>query len=301
MTFPLRHLPGFLALFDRTNAPSPPRSLSAGRAAFWYFARKEALASYAHHVKPRIDPNNMTIWIAAGLPLQVFNFVSSGSSDSNTPQSPASTTYDDRDATPYALIWILVKVIDLIATDDQSNDVFRNSLAGSPFGATRSIMHTEGHSQTSDGIWNKIRELLKQWYDHRPPLLVPHAVVEANSPYSVTGKPLRVAFFTSPTGAAVAQLYHFIQILLLINQPSSRGNQGSRLRMLKDNSAEVEHHSREICAIALGRQPLAIQRHMSHPLQLAGAYFETKEERDAIAELLREIAVESSSPLEPPR
>lgn len=70
--------------------------------------------------------------------------------------------------------------------------------------------------------------------------------------------------------------------------------------MLKENSSEVEHHSHEICAIALGHQKLAIQRHMSHPLQLAGAYFEVKEDRDAVHDLLRKVAIETSSPIEIP-
>lgn len=109
-----------------------------------------------------------------------------------------------------------------------------------------------------------------------------------------------MVFFTNPTGAAALQLYHFIHILLLINQPTDQMNQGSRLRMLKENSVEVEFHSREISAIASGHQPLAIQRHMSHPLQLAGTSLETKQDRDVVDGLLREIAAATSSPIETP-
>lgn len=260
------------------------------------------MSSYAHHVRPRIDPDNVTIWNAAGLPSWMFRYLWSGSSDSNSPQSTNSTLFEERDATPCALIWMLMKVVDLIARDNGRSEVVSESPLASPsYDASRSSLHIENHSQTFSSTWNKLRELLKQWYNHRSSLLTPHAVVETNGPYNASSKPLRVAFFTGPMGAAVSQIYHFTQILLLINQPSSQGNQGFRLRMLKDNSAEVEYHSREICAIALGRQPLAIQRHMSHPLQLAGTCFETKEERDAILELLREIEIETGSPLEPPK
>lgn len=291
-----------MALFDRGDIPALPRSLPAGRAAFWYFARKEALSSYAHHVRPRIDPDNITIWDAAGLPPWVFNFLWSGSSNSNSPRSTVSAVCEERDATPCALIWMLVKVVDLITRDDDHLSTTSRSPLTSPFcDTTKSTSHIDGHPRTFSSTWDKLRELLKQWYDHRPSLLTPHATMETNGPYNASGKPLRVAFFASPIGAAVSQIYHFIQILLLVNQPSSRGNHGFRLRMLKDNSAEVEYHSREICAIALGRQPLAIQRHMSHPLQLAGTCFETKEERDAIMELLREIEIETGSTLQPPR
>lgn len=139
---------------------------------------------------------------------------------------------------------------------------------------------------------------MMHWYDNRSCLLMPHATVDTKNPYNSSSKPLRIAFFSNSTAVAVLQLYHFIQILLLINQPTSHMDQGSRLRMLKENSIEVEYHSREICAVASGRQPLAIQRHMSHPLQLAGAYFEAKEDRETIYGLLREVAIETSSPIE---
>lgn len=202
--------------------------------------------------------------------------------------------YEDRDAAHRILIWILMKVIDLITADDgkAANTFSLNSSVSASMHSARPSSHN------FSSVWSRLRDFLTHWYEYRSKLLVPHGTITTRDPYNTCTRARRIIFLTSSTGAAVLQLYHFIQILLLINQPANRLGQGSRLRMLKENSAEVEYHSREICAIALGRQTLAVQRHMSHPLQLAGAYFEAKEDRDTVHDLLREVAVETSSPIE---
>lgn len=296
-----RHLPGFLALFDRNYASYLPQTLTAGRAAFWYFARKEALSSYAHQVRPKIDPENMAVWISAGLPPGFVHFLSTDTSGSERQNFQDYVLEDEgADTMPYVLIWVLTKVVDLIASSDKESSSSPASQTFSPGNnTTGSRLGADDQIQARIATWNNLRELLRRWYDRRPALLIPHAIVDATSPFlSKSTKPVRTAFFACATGAAALQLYHFVQILLLMNQPTIRKDQGSRLRMLKENSAKVEHHSREISAIALGRQPLAIQRQMSHPLRLAGAYFEAQEDRDMIIEILREIAIETSSPID---
>lgn len=218
---------------------------------------------------------------------------------SNNPSSLISALVEDRDAAHSVLIWMLAKVIDLVGPNNGRPDVPTSSLQSLPTHHA-SIMDrsVDEHPQSFGSVWTKLRELLSHWYDNRSCLFIPHATIETHNPYGVSIKPLRIAFFASPTSVAALQLYHFIQIILLINQPPSQMDQGSRLRLLKENSIEVEYHSREIYTIASGRQSLAIQRHMAHPLQLAGAYFESKEDRDTISELLREASVETSSPIE---
>lgn len=206
---------------------------------------------------------------------------------------------EDRDAAHRILIWILTKVIDLITPDNVSSAARTPISNNVPVPQFLTLdLPTDESSHNLGTMWSKLREFLTYWYDNRPRVLTSYAALETKNLYNMSNKPLRVAFFTNPTAVAILQLYHFIQIILLINQPTKQMDQGSRLRMLKENSAEVEHHSREICAIASGRQPLAVQRHMSHPLQLAGAYFEAKEDREVIYELLREVAIETSSPIE---
>src|SRR5689334_2691641 len=79
LTTGFRHLDGFKALLESKILPqaviSLPRpradpfiSMKAGRAAFWNFARADYLAAYVNHSKTRLDPDELTMWKAAGLP-----------------------------------------------------------------------------------------------------------------------------------------------------------------------------------------------------------------------------------------
>jgi hypothetical protein len=99
--------------------------------------------------------------------------------------------------------------------------------------------------------------------------------------------------------AAALQLYHFAQILLLLNQPVDEHdarNPANRLRMFRKVAEESEHHSRQICGIALGRPPPAVSRQMVHSLYLAGSCFEEKEDRAMVLELLDNISKETGAP-----
>lgn len=75
-------------------------------------------------------------------------------------------------------------------------------------------------------------------------------------------------FFTVPMCAVALQLYHFVPILLLMNSPTEKSLDGaSRLRLFRRVSQESEHHSRQICSIALGaRNHVAEREQMIQPL-----------------------------------
>lgn len=98
--------------------------------------------------------------------------------------------------------------------------------------------------------------------------------------------------------AAALQLYHFAQILLLLKQPVDESDSrfmANRLRMFRKVSEESEHHSRQICGIALGKPPPAVSRQMVHSLHLAGLCFEEKEDRFVVLELLGNIEKETGA------
>lgn len=294
-----RHLPGFLALLKQCEAQDFPRFPMSGRAAFWYFARKEALTSYAHHIKSRIDPNCTDVWISSGLSGHVFSFMSTGLPMMNSPQSAFSTTCED-DTAHHILIWVLTKVTSFPSASTKMLESSSPSSAGQIGGNASLGSSIDEHSREFVVTWTRLRELLKYWYRGRSCLFVGHAACDVTDPYSSSSIPVRIVFFTSSKAVAVMQLYHFIQILLLINKPLNREDQCSHLRMARENLTELEYHSREILAIALGCRSLAVQRQMSHPLRLAGSYLETKGEREMARKLLRELAADTSSSTDVP-
>jgi hypothetical protein len=127
-----QHLDGFKALLESKILPqaviSVPRpradpfiSMKAGRAAFWNFARADYLASYVAHSKTRLDPDNLTMWKAAGLPV-----TDDGTLNYNDPSTPMNTVVsyqpgDREDLVSCTLIWIVLRTMNFIAPQDESS------------------------------------------------------------------------------------------------------------------------------------------------------------------------------------
>lgn len=141
--------------------------------------------------------------------------------------------------------------------------------------------------------WNELRNLLDQWYHSLPTLFRPYASVPV-----VAGQPnLKPHFmrelYSLPMCAAAFQFYHFAQILLLMNRPIDNKDGISRLQAFRKVSEEANNHSRQICAIALGRNHPAASRQMIYPLYIAGSCIEEDEDRLVVLKLLKEIQRET--------
>ncbi|KIX98042.1 uncharacterized protein Z520_06121 [Fonsecaea multimorphosa CBS 102226] len=313
-----QHLDGFKALLESKILPqaalSIPRprnpfiSMKAGRAAFWNFARADYLAAYVNHSKTRLDPDNLTMWKAAGLPV-----MDDGTLNYNDPSTPinAVVSYqpgDREDLVSCTLIWIVLRTMNFIAPQEDAT----GSLAGTPrvFDSPGTTVKagsepgTPGAVQTRVARWKQLRRQLEDWYDNLPFTFQPYAIAAAGaqqpSDLLPDGRP-RFArlFFSVPMCAAALQLYHFAQVLLLLNQPvdeQDARHPANRLRMFRQVAEESEHHSRQICGIALGKPPPAVSRQMVHSLYLAGSCFEEKEDRIVVVELLDNIAKETGCP-----
>ncbi|KAH0846621.1 Zn(II)2Cys6 transcription factor [Fonsecaea pedrosoi] len=314
-----QHLDGFKALLESKILPhaalsvprpraSPFISMKAGRAAFWNFARADYLAAYVNHSKTRLDPDNLTMWKAAGLPV-----MDDGTLNYNDPSTPinAVVTYqpgDREDLVSCTLIWIVLRTMNFIAPQEDAAP----SLSGTPRvfdspgtnAKAASEPGTPGGTQPRIARWKQLRRQLEDWYDNLPFTFQPYAIAAAGaqqpSDLLPDGRP-RFArlFFSVPMCAAALQLYHFAQILLLLNQPvddQDARHPANRLRMFRQVAEESEHHSRQICGIALGKPPPAVSRQMVHSLYLAGSCFEEKEDRTVVLELLDNIAKETGCP-----
>lgn len=315
-----RHLDGFKALLETKILPqaiAAPRlrpdpfiSMKAGRAAFWNFARADYMAAYVNHSKTRLDPDNLTMWKAAGLPIKDDGTLTY--SDPSTPMN-AIVSYqpgDREDLVSCTLIWIVLRVMNFIVPQDDHTASTTSTPRAfeSPSAAmgirTGSDAGTPGTIQTRVTRWRQLRKQLEDWYDNLPFTFQPYAMMGAGAQHPSDlfpdGRPrFTRLFFSVPMCAAALQLYHFAQILLLLNQPvdeSDSRNPANRLRMFRKVAEESEEHSRQICGIALGRPPPAVSRQMVHSLYLAGSCFDEREDRMVVLELLGNVEKETGSP-----
>ncbi|KIW10308.1 hypothetical protein PV08_11270 [Exophiala spinifera] len=315
-----QHLDGFKALLDTKILPqavttpgpkaSPFISMKASRAAFWNFARADYLAAYINRSKTRLDPDNLLVWKALGLPI-----TDEGGLVYNDPSTPTNAmvsyqTRDREDMVSCALIWIVLRVMNFLAPHDDHNP---ETAAGTPNNvfdspgtlAFRSPSETGASTPIQGRIarWKQLRRQLEDWYDNLPFTFQPYAMMGAASQHPYDQPPetrprFTRIFFSVPMCAAALQLYHFAQILLLLNQPvdeSAAGFMANRIRMFRKVSEESEHHSRQICGIALGKPPPAVSRQMVHSLHLAGLCFEEREDRLVVLELLGNIEKETGA------
>ena len=285
-----RHLDGFKALLETKILPQaisaphpggdPYISMKAGRAAFWNFARADYLAAYVNRSTTRLDTENLTMWRAAGLPITedgvliYRDHVNSGDLVTYLPG-------DREDSVACALIWIVLRIMNFVAQ-----------------GAAQSASIQARIEQ-----WKQLRRQLEDWYDNLPFTFQPYATM-STAPQIGTQQPEETKnrfvrlFFSVPMCAAALQLYHFAQIVLVPNQPVDERDTrtlAKRIQMFRNVAEESEHHSRQICGIALGKPPPAVSRQMVHSLYLAGLLFEEDEDRKVVVDLLRNIERETGS------
>lgn len=275
-------------------------SQSAGRAAFWYFVRKDLLTSYAHGLKPAFDPEYRQFWIAAGLPREVFSIRQNGERTPGFQDLLGSDIAEDSRIMTYIIIWLSLTVINMIWNYRKNPFLdHENSFPLSSVTTPQTLAEETNVVRVSE--WTRVRAQLSWWLESRPQIFHAYASCTRNSAALEGRKTNKTSFFTCSTGAAAMQLYHFVQILLLLNQPSgiSHGsNQATKLRMLKRNNEEIESHSQEICAAALEMPAFAVQRQMSHPLRLASVYLDSPEDQDIILKTLATVINEACSPTE---
>lgn len=276
-----QHLNGFQSLVQgRRESPATSLSVFAsrtgGRAAFWNFALEDLLSAYANGRPTRLHPMDLDLWVSAGLPLVRRQTDPSGESVGQLSlQLDAIFETGRDDVIACTLIWVANRVVNFI---------------------TERGTHT--YSDTSFRHWTELRNLLEVWHKRLPVTFQPYATVETrNITDSRHGQQNRM-FFSVPMSAGALQLYHFVQILLILHRPEdpeTLQTQGHRMRALRKAAEESEYHSRHICGIALGSPPSAVQRLMIQPLHLAGSCFDANEDRKLVLELLGNVEMDTGS------
>jgi len=189
-----------------------------------------------------------------------------------------------------ALIWLLSKIINYIASGDSLDHVFPQDPA-SPIG-TLGINHMLLLER-----WKDLEHELDIWHKGLPDTFKPCARLSPVWDNSVPGNSPRAVFseiwYSIPMCASTMQSYHMARIILLLNKPhestARRSTLASRLHSYQSIGTEVRNHSHEICGIALGRPEGSVRIHQVQPLFVAGSCLTEDRERRIILDLLRGI------------
>lgn len=265
----------------------------ATRAAFWIFAREDYLASYINRTKTRLDPENLQIWRAAGIPIDEQGILRLENGASRYQQEQSPLTKEDMAAN--GLVWLLSKLVNYLAKSKESQ-MAQWATPSSVMSDSQQVTAPQPSYPTTT-IWLKLCWEFQTWFDglpetFRPCIRIEHPRDLSQSP-DATPIPFPEIFYSVPTCAATMQHYHFARIALLLNRPpdvvTGPSTARDRLQGYREVTKEVDHRCREICGIALGRPQGAVRIHMVQPLFVAGQCLESPEERQIIVDLLRGI------------
>lgn len=270
----------------------PPFFLHGTRAAFWNFARQDYLSSYMNRSPTHLDPDNLPLWRAAGLPID-----EQGNIRPNSEAVKAGTGLTREDLAANTLIWLITKVINFLAQYRESQMAqwtTPSSSSDSPLPA--SSASGPGLYPTTS-TWLKICFEFQTWFEDLPETFRPCIRIEHPNDVSkgpeVGHLPFPEIFYSQTSCAATMQQYHFARIALLLNRPpdavSAPSSAFDRLQGYREVAKEVEYRSREICGIALGRPQGAVRIHTVPLLFAVGQCLERPEERQIILDILRGV------------
>ncbi|KAH8815956.1 hypothetical protein F5884DRAFT_747475 [Xylogone sp. PMI_703] len=297
-----RHLSGTKSLFDMANneytiSGRPIHSLSyphrmkpsrARKATFWNFARQDVLAAFINETLTRLNPYELDLWRAAGLLIDEQGFVvPSNREESEYPEGQPAMR---EDMISNALIWLIAKIVNYMASGDSIDHVFPQDRS-SPLGVV-------GINQmTLLERWRELENELQVWYDGLPDTFKPVARLPPITDGSIPSDSPRAIFpeiwYSIPMCASTMQSYHMARSLLLINKPHEstvrRSTVSDRLNSYRTIEAEARHHSHEICGIALGRPEASVRINQVQALFVAGQILNDSRERQIVLDLLRGI------------
>lgn len=286
------HLSGIGSVFDtlirlKTAGPlKPPPYLHGTRAAFWDFARLDYLTSYMNRSATHLDPENLPLWQAAGLPID-----EQGNIHHYDEAVQTGVGFTREDFAANTLTWLATKVINFLAQYRE----LQMAQWSSPTPSSPLASGQPAASTTS--TWLKLCFEFQSWFEELPETFRPCVRIERPRDLSVVPQVSHLPFpeivYTKASCAATMQQYHFARIALLLNRPPDIVNAHSsafdRLQGYREVSKEVEYRTREICGIALGRPQGAVRIYMVPLLFAVGQCLEKPEERQVVANILRGI------------
>ncbi|KAJ5778198.1 transcriptional regulator family: Fungal Specific TF [Penicillium odoratum] len=269
--------PLFETIQNLHTDPSPIFSLGI-QAAFWTFVRLDLFSSYFNRCTSYLDPENLTLWRAAGIKID----------DGGGFQLPLREggLIQEYQAANVGL-WLVFKIVNFLAKQKQAQ--MARWVGSPPISLDgRSVQSPNQHPFPDPAVWLRLCFELQAWFDSLPETFRPFLrTEEPKDPSTIERKPIPEIFYGRSACAAAIQHYHFGRIALLLNQPmdpiNSLSTSFDRLR------GEVEFHTREICGIALGRPPDTVRIFMIPILFAVGQCLENPDEHLFVVNLLRSV------------
>jgi hypothetical protein len=184
-----------------------------------------------------------------------------------------------------ALVWLMAKLVNFMASGDEMPAELGTSWAGVP-------------QRTLLDYWHNLKQQFQTWHDGLPVTFKPCASIDSSrTPRRLLRNENEALFpevwYSIPMCASTMQCYHMSQIQLLMNKPheSTQGRTTIATRMNSYQSvlAACQAHSREILGISLARSDDAVRIHSVQPLYTAGQCLSDPRERQVVLDLLRGV------------
>ncbi|KAH3512996.1 hypothetical protein KXW24_007753 [Aspergillus fumigatus] len=288
------HLNGAKSAFDSllqiySNYAEPPQFSHGIAACFFDFARFDYLGAYFNRSLTHFDPDSLTLWRAAGIPID-----EQGNLRSETVLTRNPMMLQREDLAANSLIWLLNKVLNFLAASKRSQV---EQWVGQPPTNSPSPTGTSPRSQPTTSAWLKLCFEFQTWVEKIPETFRPCLRLARPKDLSklpeIAEMPFPEIFYGMTSCAAAMQQYQFGRLALLLNRPpdviSAPSTAFDRLQGYRELTKEVDYRCKEICGIALGRPQGGVRIYMIPLLFAVGQCLERPEERQIIGDLLRGV------------
>jgi hypothetical protein len=235
-----------------------------------------------------LNTEDVGLWRAAGLHLDNRGFVVPSNTEES--QYPERRVGMREDMISNALIWLMSKIINFLASGDSIDNVYpQDRLSPTGILGINQMLLLER--------WKELEKELEIWFTGLPDTFKPCArlppVSNGNYPADSPRALFSEIWYSIPMCASTMQSYHMARTILLMNRPhestARRSTLSDRLHSYRAIEKEVRYHSHEICGIALGRPEGSVRIHQVQPLFVAGQCLTESRERRIILDLLRGI------------
>ncbi|RAL03910.1 Zn(II)2Cys6 transcription factor [Aspergillus ibericus CBS 121593] len=281
------YLTGIKPLFESLlqlhgSTPENPVKFSQEiNASFWNFARQDYLASYFSRLPTYLDPTNLPLWRAAGVPINEQGQIT----------SPSAAFPSDEDFASNSLTYLLTKITNFLAH-------FKTSQLDQI--APPQSLNTTPINPPTTTSWLTLSVELQSWIDRMPETFRP--CLRLSNPRDtsklpdVSYMPFPEIFYSLPSCAAAMQQYHFARLALCLNRPADAITNPTtafdRLQGYREVTKEVDHRCREIIGIALARPQSCARIYMTAFLYGTGQCLEKLAERQILLDLLSGIGAD---------
>lgn len=294
-----RRLLGIKPLLESLAPPSQIESPSLFphgiRASLWNFAHLDYLASYINRRKTKLDPDNLNLWCAAGIPLDEhgkLRLENTASIAYLAAEPGSSLTRDDTHS--HALTWLQIKLMNFIAEFKEMQQATQQSSLPSATDFSPGTTQPTPQSSSLTSQWLRLTYELQNWFQFLPDKFQPYLRIESPRDLASTVSnplPFPECIYSTTIHAATIAHYNLARIILLLNRPhDAQGTPRDRLLGYREVTKDVDACCHEIAGIAMGRPPPAVRIHLLQPLFVMGqCYDHSPQAKALIVELMRTI------------